>query len=89
MILDDGENDYTLAAVASLRTYDLSPRRTHRLRRRCHALLQTPPQRKTSVAMVIGATFRRIIAPALGGAWCLAYLVEIMRRAAAVYLGTP
>ena len=35
-----------------------------------------------------GTAFRRIIAPALGGAWCLAYLVEIVRRAAAVYFGT-
>ena len=41
--------------------------------------------------MVHGAPFRRVIVPALGGAWCLAYLVEILRRTAAIYshLGTP
>jgi len=82
----DGQNDDILAAVASLRTYDVSPRRTRRLRRRCHAMLQTPPP-TTSGALAIGTVFRRIIGPALGGAWCLAYLVEIFRRAAAVYLG--
>jgi hypothetical protein len=40
--------------------------------------------------MVDGA-FRRDIVPALGGAWCLAYLVEIVRCTAAIYghFGTP
>ena len=28
---------------------------------------------------------RRDIVPALGGAWCLAYLVEIIRCTAAIY----
>jgi hypothetical protein len=40
------------------------------------------------VNMTNRTAFQRIIGPALGGAWCLAYLVEILRRAAAVYLGT-
>lgn len=88
MTIDDGRNDQTLAAVARLRTYDVSQRHAHRLRRRCHALLQTPPAAKTSAAMVNATAFRRIVGPALGGAWCLAYLVEILRRAAAVYFGT-
>jgi len=79
----DGQNDDTLAAVASLRTPDVSQRRSRGLRRRCHALLQAHPKPKESPAV-----FQRIIGPALGGAWCLAYLVEIIRRAAAVYLGT-
>jgi hypothetical protein len=35
--------------------------------------------------MVNGTPFRRIIGPVLVGAWCLAYLVEIIRRAAAIY----
>jgi hypothetical protein len=86
----DGQNDDILAAVASLRTPDVSLRRAHRLRRRCHALLQAQPGPKPSAAMVNmtkGTAFRRIIGPALGGAWCLAYLVEIVRRAATVYFG--
>ena len=84
----DGPNDDTLAAVASLRTPDVSPRRARRLRRRCHALLQAQPGPKKSAVMMKGTAFQRIIGPALGGAWCVAYLVEIIRRAAAVYLGT-
>jgi hypothetical protein len=88
MTVDDGHDDPTLAAVASLRTHDVSLRRRQRLRRRCHALLQAQPDPKRSAGMVTGTAFRRIIGPALGGAWCLAYLAEIMRRAAAVYFGS-
>jgi hypothetical protein len=78
----DGQDDDILAAVASLRTPDVSERRARRLRRRCHARLQARPEPNKSAA-----AFQRIIGPALGGAWCLAYLVEIIRRAAAVYVG--
>jgi hypothetical protein len=86
MTADDGQVDDTLAAVASLSSYDVSLRQRHRLRRRCHVLLQAPPP-KRSAARVDGTAFRRIVGPALGGAWCLVYLVEILRRAAAVYFG--
>ncbi len=82
---DDGQN---LTVLASLRTRDVSRRHARRLRNRCHALLQPEAVPETSAAMRNGTAFRRIIAPALGGAWCVAYLVEIVRRAAAVYFGT-
>ena len=38
-----------------------------------------------------GARFRRDVVPALGGVWCLAYLVEIIRCTLAIYgyVGTP
>jgi hypothetical protein len=88
MTVDDGHDDETIAGIESLRTYDVSQHRTRRLRRRCHALLQTRPLPKTSAAMVVGTVFRRIVGPALAGAWCLAYLLEIIRGVAAVYLGT-
>ena len=88
MTIDDGQDDDILAAVASLRTRDVSPRRAHRLRRRCHARLRTEPGPERPAAMTVATAFQRIIGPALGGAWCLAYLVEIVRRAAAVYFGT-
>ena len=84
MNLDDGQNDPLMAAVAGLRTYDVSERQAQRLRNRCHTRLRSEP-RNASVGMMAGTLFRRVIGPALGGAWCLAYLVEIIRRAAAVY----
>jgi hypothetical protein len=79
-----GQDDDILAGVASLRTPDVSQRRARRLRRRCHTRLQAQSGPKEPAA-----AFQRVIGPALGGAWCLAYLVEIARRAAAVYLGAP
>ena len=85
MTVDDDPNDPVLASLATLRTRDVHERRADRLRARCHALLRARPRRNARAGMVNGSSFRRLIAPALGGAWCLAYVVEIIRRAAAVY----
>ena len=84
---DDKPDDDVLASLARLRTCDVSQRRSRQLRRRCHAMLQAEPSVERLSWMVDGA-FRRHIVPALGGAWCLAYLVEIVRRAVAGYSGT-
>jgi hypothetical protein len=83
--LDDRQDDDVLASLARLRTCDVSQRRSRQLRRRCHAMLQAEPPATRWPWMVVGAPFRRVIVPALGGAWCLAYLVEIIRRTAAIY----
>jgi hypothetical protein len=85
MIDDDEQNDQSFDSVARLRTYDVSQRHMDRLRSRCHALLQAQSRRNASISMANSMRFRRFIGPALGGAWCLAYLVEIIRRAAATY----
>ena len=87
---DDKPDDDVLASLARLRTCDVSQRRSRQLRRRCHAMLQAEPSVERLSWMVDGA-FRRDIVPALGGAWCLAYLVEIVRCTAAIYgyFGTP
>jgi hypothetical protein len=74
--LDDLDD---LAGVVKLPTYDISPRRARDLRRRCHAMLTAAPLPKKS------APFARIVIPALGGAWCLAYLIEILRCTEAIY----
>ena len=88
---DDKPDDDVLASLARLRTCDVSQRRSRQLRRRCHAMLQAEPSVERLSGMVDGALFRRDIVPALGGAWCLAYLVEIIRCTAAIYghFGTP
>ena len=87
---DDKADDDVLASLARLRTCDVSQRRSRQLRRRCHAMLQAEPSMERLSWMVDG-TFQRDIVPALGGAWCLAYLVEIVRCTAAIYgyFGTP
>jgi hypothetical protein len=87
---DDKADDDVLASLARLRACDVCQRRSRQLRRRCHAMLQAEPSVEGLSWMVDGA-FRRNIVPALGGAWCLAYLVEIVRCTAAIYgyFGTP
>jgi hypothetical protein len=82
---DDTPADDVLASLARLRPRDVSQRRSRQLRRRCHAMLQAEPPVKRLSWTVAEAPFRRVIVPALGGAWCLAYLVEILRSAAAIY----
>ena len=88
---DDKPDDDVLPSLARLRTCDVSQRRSRQLRRRCHAMLQAEPSVERLSWMVDEAPFRRVIVPALGGAWCLAYLVEIIRCTAAIYgyFGTP
>jgi hypothetical protein len=81
--MDNPQDDRVLATVASLGTYDVSQRHTRVLRSRCHALLRTRSRRSGSTAP--GMAFRPIIGPVLGSAWCLVYLVEIIRRAVAAY----
>ena len=85
MTVDDGQDDDSLVRLASLRTYDVSSRRARQLRRRCHAVLEMERRPKRSAWMVNGTFVRRVIVPALGGAWCIAYLAEIVRSAAAFY----
>jgi hypothetical protein len=89
---DGPEDDDFLDSLVRLPRYDVSPRRSRHLRRRCHVVLQAEPPEGTAeppskgwLWMVDGAPFRRVIVPALGVAWCLAYVVEIIRRTAAFY----
>jgi hypothetical protein len=93
MTVDPGDkaDDDVLASLARLRIRDVSQRRSRQLRRRCHAMLQVETSAERLSRMVDGALFRGVIVPALGGAWCLAYLVEIIRCSAAIYgyFGTP
>jgi hypothetical protein len=88
---DDKPDGDVLASLARLRTCDVSQRRSRQLRRRCHGMLQSERSVDRLSWMVDGAPFRRNIVPALGGAWCLAYVVEIVRCTVAIYssFGTP
>jgi hypothetical protein len=83
---DGQEDDDFLASLVRLPSYDVSTRRSRHLRRRCHVMLQGEPPATRSPWRADGPRFRRVIVPALGGAWCLAYLVEIIRRTAAIYI---
>ena len=83
--LDDEQGDDFRANLARLRRCDVSRSRARQLRRRCHAMLQVELPANRSARMVDEASFRRVAAPALGAALCLAYLVEVIRCTAAIY----
>jgi len=73
---DHESNDDLLESLAALPLRDVSERRSRQLRRRCHAVMKEEPP---------GGWLAGRLVPALGGAWCLAYLVEIVRYTAAIY----
>ena len=72
-------------SLEGLKTLDVSDHHARRLRRRCHAALQSGSGSLLPAAAERRMHFGRVIGPALAGAWCLAYLAEIARRAAAIY----
>jgi hypothetical protein len=81
---NDIQGDAVLATLLrELRTYDVSSARAQRLRTRCHSGLTMQhssshlPRSREAGAWRAG----RVIA----GAWCVVYLFETLRRAAAVY----
>ena len=71
--------------IAGLRPHDVTDRHAERLRTRCHGLLRRQSRATTPDERENSASFWRIAGPALAGAWCVAYLVEIVRRAATLY----
>jgi hypothetical protein len=89
MTFNEGRDDHVMSSVASLRTYDVSEPHARRLRRQCRSKLQARPSTDRPSPGVNGTFFRRVVGPALGGAWCLTYVVEIIRRAAAIYVLRP
>lgn len=85
MTSDNDDNDPLFAAVASLPTRDVDRRRADRLRRRCHASLQVGRQRAASPVVQDRRWLRGAIASGMAGAWCVIYILEIIRRAALIY----
>lgn len=82
---DDVRNDPVLAALRHLRGHDVDQLRAHRLRARCRAALASDRRAADASATMDAAPWRRIVAPALLGFWCAIYVVEIVRRVAALY----
>jgi hypothetical protein len=83
--LDDELDRDLLSGLSSLRHWDVSQSHASQVRRQCHAILQTEPPAKESARTMDQAAFRRVAVPALGAAWCLAYVAEIIRCTAAIY----
>ena len=72
-------------SLAGLKTFDVDRRRADRLRARCHASLRARTASRIHPATFDRRWLRRALAPGLAGAWCLVYLLEIIRRAVVIY----
>lgn len=84
MMPNDMPDDRVLAALRELRAYDVSPARAQRLRTRCHRRLGTQDL-PTHVPRNRHAGIWPRTMTILAAAWCVVYLAETIRRAAAVY----
>jgi hypothetical protein len=83
--MTDETNDPVTAAIAALTTRDVNQRRADALRTACHRLLEAQTSRPAPGAVVADESIVRVGAVAMGIAWCLAYVVEIIHRMATVY----
>ena len=80
---NDIQGDAVLATLRELRTYDVIPARAQRLRTRCHSgLMRQDSSRHLPRSREAGVWRAGRV---LAGAWCVLYLFETLRRAAAVY----
>jgi hypothetical protein len=84
MTPSDIQPDPLLAALSELRTYDLSPARAQRLRARCQNRLEMEAGERPSPNDREGSVWPRAVR-ILACAWCVVYLLETIRRAAAIY----
>jgi hypothetical protein len=87
--LQDEHDGDVPASLAGLRTYDVSIRRSRELRRRCHAMLLADATAKSPTLRTERSWLQRVAVPALAGAWCFAYLVEIIRFTGAIFTDFP
>ena len=84
MSSDVVREDPLLVALRELPARDLSPARAARLRARCHSALRAHNVASQVPLSRQGERWRRGVR-LFAGAWCIVYLFETIRRAAAVY----
>ena len=80
----DTPGDQVLATLRELPTYDVRYDRAQRLSTQCHRGLAMQDSSSHSPRRSGAGVWRRAVS-VLMGAWCVLYLVETVRRAAAVY----
>jgi hypothetical protein len=86
MTPNDLQEDPVLATLRELRPHDVRRARAERLRTRCHTGLRaSPPEPPRQVAQFGGTHAWPQAVRVVAGAWCLIYVLETIRRAAAVY----
>ena len=85
MSADHIGHDPVLVAIASLRPRDVRSGHEDRLRSQCHRLLEQRLRQDSGEPTLARLSLRRLMVSALASAWCVAYLWEILQRAATIY----
>jgi hypothetical protein len=85
MTPNDVGDDPVLAALGQLRAQDVGTRRAHRLHLRCRAALAAEKRAADAAAAADSARWTLVAGPVLLAAWCVIYLVEIVRLAGVIY----
>jgi hypothetical protein len=80
---NDIQGDAVLATLGELRTYDVGAARAQRLRTRCHRALAMQVSSRDMPRSREAGGWRT--GRVLAGVWCVLYVFEILRLAAAVY----
>ena len=83
MTSDDLQEDPVFPLLGELRTWDVDAARAQRLRRRCHRVLEA--QRTSTFRPRNNHARAWPFVHVVAGAWCLLYLLLILRRAVDVY----
>lgn len=85
MSADHIGHDPVLVAIANLRSRDVRSGHEDRLRTQCHRLLEQRLRQESREPTLARLSLRRLVVPALASVWCVAYLWEILQRAATIY----
>jgi hypothetical protein len=85
MTSDDDYSDAVLAALNDLPVRDVDERRAQRLGARCRAVLATQTRLTAAAANAGAARWTHATGIALLAIWCAIYVIEIVRRGAAVW----
>jgi len=82
MIEHADPHDEGSGALALLGIHELDRARDARVRERCHAALE---KRRRRALQPVRPAWRRTLEPAIVGALCAVYLVEVLGRAVLLY----
>jgi len=85
MTHDDLRADPLLHALGALPPDDIEPAQAADLRSRCHVALARRRWRHAAAPAMRAVPLVRLLEPALIGGACVAFLSEVIRRAAALY----
>ena len=84
MTPNDDHSDAVLAALNDLPVWDVDERRAQSLGARCRAVLATQTRATAAAANADAARWTHVTGLALLAIWCAIYVIEIVRRGAAV-----